>query len=311
MNSGTDNTVKITSGIVLFFILLICSTLPVCADEEKDNDLSISVTDMSGKRLKISKYPRRIISLAPSTTEILFSLGIEDRIAAVTDKSNFPPQAKNKPSVGNLYLDYERIVQLQPDLIIVEGTIRPRAAEKLRRLKLPVLVTRSDTFENFKKSTLLIGKVTGTAKKAEFLLNEMRRNLDRITRRIRNVPFRKRPRVFIEIWNRPLMTAGRGTFINHVIERAGGVNLARNLSSYPRISNETLLLWNPDVIILTTSTRSQFIDNPLWENVSAVRSRRVYKVNPDLLVRPTLRLFEGCRDLYNLFYPGTPLTAER
>jgi len=261
------------------------------------------ITDMSGKKIVVKSRPKRIITLGPSATEITFSLVDSKRIIAVSTFSNYPPETAGKEKVGDIYLNYEKIVALKPDLVVAETTLYPENASKLRNLGIPVFAVRSDTYNNFIRSTLLTGKAVGSEKKSLKLINKMKKNMEIIAQRIRKVPHRDKPRVFIEIWDKPLMTAGSGTFINYTIENAGGVNIAGDLTGYPLLSKETLILRNPDVIILTTSTRRDFLKQRHWKNINAVKTGRVYRINPDIMVRPTPRLFEACRKLYKWFYP--------
>ncbi len=289
--------------LIFFLILLLipnnyafCSPFP-CA-----------IKDMSGSRIKIDSTPKRIIIIGPSATEILFSLVDNNRIIAVSNSSNFPPEALKKEKIGDVYLNYERIVNLNPDLVVVESTINGKDVLKLRKLGIKTLAIKSDTYKNFLESVKIVGQAVGKSELAKNLNLKLSRKLDFISSKVKKIPYPSRPRVFVEIWDKPLMTAGSGTFINYVIENAGGVNVAGDMSGYPQLNNETLIIRNPDVVILTTSTKERFLSVSLWRNLNAVRNDRVYSINPDILVRPTMRLYEGCRTLYNWFYPDTRIS---
>ncbi|MCD4782414.1 MAG: helical backbone metal receptor [Candidatus Eremiobacteraeota bacterium] len=292
---------SVISFFSFFFILIICF---ITTGTARSSKFPRRITDISGQNILLSSSPKRIITLGPSATEVTLSLAEESRIIAVSSASDYPPETKGKEKVGDIYLNYEKIVALRPDLVIVETTLYSRDVSKLRNLGITVLAVKSDTYDNFVQSTKLIGKSVGSERKSSDLLLKMKKNMGIITRRIRNVPDKKKPRVFIEIWNSPLMTAGSGTFINYTIENAGGINIAGDMTGYPQINRETLLLRNPDVIILTTSSRKDFIKEKHWRNIRAVKNGRVYSINPDIMVRPTPRLFEACRKLYNWFYPN-------
>ncbi|MFP4497396.1 MAG: ABC transporter substrate-binding protein [Vulcanimicrobiota bacterium] len=266
------------------------------------------VEDFHGNELCFEKPPQRIISLAPSTTEIIYGLNGGGRLLAITDESNYPENAKSKISVGGLFLNYEKIVTLEPDLVILEDTLRPGEIKKLKKLKLPVLVVRSDNYKNFLKSIEIISCALGQKEHGKREIQELQARLGMIAQCLKGVDYSRRPTIFIEIWNQPLMTAGSDTFINHVVTNAGGKNLFSDMRGYPQINPESLLVGNPDIIILTTSTVDDFQKKPVWKNLKAVRNNRVYYVNPDILVRPTMRLFEGAKILYNIFYPDRILT---
>lgn len=297
-----------TSGIFILTFLLIFTFCFIATGAARSSKYPCKITDIEGQNILLKSKPKRIITLGPSVTEVTFSLVEDKRIIAVSTASNYPPETMGKEKVGDIYLNYEKIVALQPDLVIVETTLYSRNVRKLRSLGITVFAVKSDTYDNFVRSTGLIGKAVGSERKSSDLLLKMKKNMGIIALRIRNVPDRKKPRVFIEIWNNPLMTAGSGTFINYTIKNAGGINIAGDMTGYPQINKETLLLRNPDVIILTTSTRKDFIKEKHWKNIRAVKNGRVYSINPDIMVRPTLRLFEACRKLYNWFYPDNQMT---
>lgn len=299
---------RIPNRILLIWALIVPVVL-LCSSSGYGSAFPRQVTGLDGKNLKIKSPPARIITLGPSVTEVAFSLVSSRRITAVSNASNYPPETAKKEKVGEIYLNYEKIVSLEPDLVLVESTLYPRAGDRLRRLGVPILVIQSDSYDNFIKSLKTVGLALGEEKKADRLLEKLENNLSLIADRIRAVPQGRRPRVFIEIWNEPLMTAGSGTFINYVVKKAGGINIASDLTGYPQLNLETLLVRNPDIIILTTSCREDFIGDRRLRNIQAVKSGRVYNINPDILVRHTLRLFEGCRTLYNFFYPDTRISA--
>lgn len=287
---------------ILFILLLVSNSTAFASSFPR------IVNDMSGTVVRIDSPPRRIITVGPSATEIIFSLVENRRIIAVSNSSNYPPEALKKEKIGDIYLNFEKIVNLKPDLVVVESSLNGNDIFKLRKLGIKTLAIKSDTYANFHKSVNIAGKAVGKSKLADKLNGDLSRKLSFIRSKVKNVPYSSRPRVFVEIWDKPLMTAGSGTFIDYVIENAGGVNVAADMSGYPQINNETLIVRNPDVVILTSSTREKFYSVPLWKNMNAVKNDRVYSINPDILVRPTMRLYEGCRTLYNRFYPDTAVS---
>ena len=290
--------------IVIFLFLFITTKIVLCSS------FPLKIKDMSGKTVRINSSPQRIICIGPSASEIVFSLVEQNRIIGVSSSSNYPPEVLKKEKVGDIYLNYEKIVNLKPDLVIVESSLYFRDVERLRNFGIKTLAIKSDTFDNFTRSLKIAGAALGEKELASQLQKKLGNNMKFINSRVKNVPIVKRPRVFVEIWNQPLMTAGSGTFIHYVIENAGGINIAADMTGYPQLNTETLLLRNPDVIVLTTSTREQFLSVPHWRNIGAVKNGRVFKINPDILVRPTLRLYDGCRTLYNWFYPDTRISSQ-
>ena len=251
---------------------------------------------------RVTLPPKRIISLAPSVTEILYSLGLEDEIVAVSSHSDYPPEATKKPKVGDINVNYEELLAYKPDMIFFEKTLSPNIESNLRRLNLPYCAIDSSNFENFKRSILKVGQVTGREKRAEELLRKLCKRINRIKKKTERVPYSKKPRVFIEIWTSPLMTAGGDTFINYIVESAGGINVAKDLKGYPIIGAETLINWEPDVIILTSTDVNSFCQSTLWKNLKAVKNKQVFKIKSDIIVRPTMRMALGVEVLHNYLY---------
>ena len=207
--------------------------------------------------------------------------------------------------MGDIYLDYEQVIKLKPDLIVSEDTVRQEAANKLKGLGFRVLSVRCRTLEDFRASLVLIGQATQTESESRRILAAMEKTIASVQSKVKSVPVAKRPRVFVEIWNEPLMTAGKGTIISELVELAGGVNIGNELGDgFPRLSQETLVSGNPDIIVLTTSAREDVLKRKPLRDVKAVKGGRVYKINPDILVRPSPRLAQGLVQLARWFYPG-------
>jgi iron complex transport system substrate-binding protein len=252
----------------------------------------------------------RIISLNPNITEILFELGLGDRIVGAADYSDYPPEARRIPRVGGLgNPNIETLLALQPTLVIATNLdaydgIRRLQASGVRLLQVPV--TRvAQLFTAIRR----IGEATGTGDRADALVARLRAELEDVARTWHDVPPAERPRVFLEIWKDPLGTAGGPSFLSDVIERAGGVNVAAALEqSYPIINPETVVAWNPDVIVLGYMTRKgaarEVAGRIGWDRIAAVRSGRIVTdIHPDLLLRPGPRIVRGIRLLAERLYP--------
>ena len=298
---------KLTGHKVWIFDLQILLMVLICLVKVSGNALAsegypVIVTDMDGIPLRLESSPRRIISLSAGTTELLYSLGAGDRIIGVTDECNYPPRVKQKDKVGGMYLDFEKIVTSRPDLVVAEVTLRPREVKKLRRLGLPVLAVRSDNYSDFLRSFEIMGRALGCSGIARKMASKLDGDIKSIMG-CKDCTTRNRPRVFVEIWDRPLMTAGGDTFINFVINSAGGENVFKDTRGYPQVNPESLILRDPQVIILTTSTVEELKSRRLYRSIQALRNGRVYRINPDILARPTTRLYKACRILNRWFYP--------
>lgn len=248
--------------------------------------------------------PKRIISLAPNVTELLFAIKAGPQIVAVTKLCNYPPEAANIAKIGDITIDYERLMLLKPDLVIAEDSLNSEALKKLSDLKIRVLPIKNNSLRDISKNLRLLGQVTGKIVQGE---TEARR-IEQGLKSLRNISLKlkTRPSVFIELWDQPLMTAGPGTFLDDVIWLAGGNNVGRSLTlSFPEVSHEMILEKNPDIIVLANikANIEKVRSRPGWKNLKAVKEKRVYVINPDIIVRPGPRLLDGAKQLFTWFHP--------
>ncbi|MCS7228926.1 MAG: cobalamin-binding protein [Candidatus Kryptonium sp.] len=273
---------KCLIGILLFYLIFIFEVLS-----------QVEVSDDLGRKLRFDEPPSRIVSLAPSITETLYFLSLGDKVVGVTRYCNFPPEAQKKTIIGGVIdPNYEIIASLKPDLIImtVEGNTR-ESFNKLSELGFKIFVTNPRNFNGIFKTILDFGKIFGIESKAKHLVDSLRAELDKV-RKLNIVE--KKPKIFVVLSLNPLMTAGKNTFINEIIERAGGLNIAGTLKqNYPILNREEILKVNPDIIILTESNveRDELLRQfPEWKHINAIRENKVFKVDPDILFRPSPRV---------------------
>ncbi len=254
----------------------------------------------------------RIISLAPSNTEILFALGLDEEIVGVSSYCNFPRKASSKEKVGDFSNpNIEKIISLKPDIIFAAGLEQNQVVRKLKDLEQNVIVINPENFNELFGDIELIGKLTGKKNEALNLVSLMQDEINKITQQVKL--FNDTPKVFIEINFNPLMTVSDGSFLDEMIKIAGGINIAGNLPRpYCRISEELVISQKPDVIIITHSPDTLDIkDRSGWENIPAVKNNNVYNdVNPDILVRPGPRLADGLEELFKRMYKGLKKNAE-
>ncbi len=257
------------------------------------------------------KAPQRIVSLAPSVTEMLFGLGLGDRIVGATDHCDFPPEAKKIPRVGGLGRpNVEKLLSLAPDIVIATDLERKDLAEALRREGMQVLELKIGNFAELFDAERKIGDAVGEPQKAARQIREMQAALDAAAELCAGVPRDRLPRVFIEVWSDPLITAGGTSFLDNVVERAGGVNVAHDLKhDYPTINPERVVEWNPDVILLCYMTEAkdaaaQVAGRIGWGGIKAVRQGRIIAdISPDALLRPGPRLVSGVEQLAARLHP--------
>ncbi|MGE5587210.1 MAG: ABC transporter substrate-binding protein [Clostridia bacterium] len=265
---------------------------------------AVTVIDDLGRRVTLSHEPERIISIAPSNTEILFALGLGDRIVGVTDSCDYPADAKTKPKVGAVQLDYEKIVATCPDLVVAVGSLQRQAIAKLSELGVTVLAVDPKSVDGVLHAITLIGKATGVEGRASEVVKGLSARMERLAQKLSGLAPSERPRVFVEIWNEPLMTAGPGTFVDELVSAAGGRNIAHDArAEWPEFSEEAVIERDPEVVVLTNFNKVEALARPAWQRISAYKTGRVYEVNPDLLVRPGPRLVDGLETLAAIFHP--------
>ena len=289
---------KFAYGTAFFLLLISFSVLTGFCE-----NYPMYIKDGTGNKIIIKAEPKRIISLSPSTTEILYSLGLKNRIIAVSNNCNYPESAKYKEKIGDVFIDFEKILNLRPDLIVSEVSILPGISEKLIKMGLCVLSVRSDDLESFERSFLIIGKACQRAETAKKLIEKLNSKFDEISSKIKKMN-KPKVRVFIEIWNNPLQTASKNTLINDLIDKAAGVNIFSDQKTrYPSVSVEEIIVRSPDVMILTTSEPEKIYKNKAFASIKAVRDQRVYKIDPDIISRPSLRILKAVEFMVKCFYP--------
>jgi iron complex transport system substrate-binding protein len=264
-----------------------------------------SVTDFQGRSVAISKRPERIVSIGPSNTEFLFTLGAGDRVVGDDDFSDEPPAAKTKPHVGGVKVNLEKVVSLKPDLIVTvkfsDGTI-----EALSQSTAAVLVVDPQNAADVARTASLLGKAVGAD--GDKLAAEIQARLDAVKAKTANAT---KPKVFHEIDASDLTkmyTVGPGSFIDDLIKLAGGTNIAAAAKSqYPTISAEEVVRADPDIVVLADSaygtTAEAVAARAGWSALSAVKNKRVYPVDGNLFSRPGPRLGAAAEAYAKLVHP--------
>jgi iron complex transport system substrate-binding protein len=252
----------------------------------------------------------RVISLTPATTEILFALGLDKEIVGVSSFCNYPAKAKTKEKVGTFsQANIEKILSLKPDIIFCTGLEQAPIVTELKQLKLKVFVSDPNNIEEIFGSILEIGKLTHKEGNAATLIESMKNSLNDITSKVRALRQGRRPKVFVELWGDPLMSAGQNSFLDELITLAGGVNIAHDLTRpYSFFSPEQVLKKDPEVIILlymSPEKPTSLLEARLgWDKLAAVKNQRVYNdIDPDILLRPSPRIIKGLNELYKRMYP--------
>jgi len=227
----------------------------------------ITITDVAGRQVTIAAPPKTIVSLAPSTTEIAFALGLGSQVVAVDDFSDFPAEAKNLPKVGgsNGAYNIEQIVALKPDLVLAAGITAPEAIKKLEELKLPVVVVGAEktSFDSVFADITLAGQATGQTDQAAKATTAMRDQLTALKARLAGA--KTKPLVYWELDatdpTKPF-SVGTGNFVSDMIALAGGKNVFADIGSpFPQVSAEQVVAAKPDVIILSDAAYGITVDS--------------------------------------------------
>jgi iron complex transport system substrate-binding protein len=283
-------------GINWFLVLLSISlVLTACSPTEQTP--TQYVFDDLGRLVAINGTPQRIISLAPSNTEILFALGLGDKVVGVTDWCDYPPEALEKEKVGGYDTpDIEKIVALNPDLILVAYGTPIDVINTMEGLGLTIFGIKSTDLDDVLNDIRTVGEITDKEVEAQALTSEMAVGIQAVTDQTEELE--QRPKVFYLLWGgegSALWTAGSGTFIHELIEKAGGVNICGNITGYPIISIEEVIARNPEVIITSSwpGVYEWAMNETALNATDARQNNRVFVCDDNLAQRPGPRLVEG------------------
>ena len=267
-----------------------------------------TVTDQLGREVTFGQNPRKVVSLAPSITEIIFALGQEDRLVGVTKYSDYPLAAKSLPRIGTyIHLDLEKVVVLQPDLCIAIKDGNPRSVvEKLESLGIPVYAVDPRDLTSVMETTLEIGMLLSAEQQATGLVRDMRARVQRIKTRVKQADHT--PKVFFQIGVSPVVSVGTHTFIHDLIVSAGGENLSQGPVPYPRPTTEQIISFRPDIFIITSMERGEAFEQVKaswrrWPHIPAVKNDRIFLVESNIFDRPSPRLVDGFELLARLIHP--------
>ncbi len=305
---------KIFFLIVLFaLVMTACApqSAPIAAPVVTEPSAPITLTDGLGRSVVLKEAAKRVVSLAPSNTEILFAVGAAEQIIGRDEFSDYPEEAKALPSVGGSMGEYsvESIVALKPDLVLAAEINSPELVKQLEDLGLTVYYLKNPkTFEELYVNLEIAAQLTG--EDPTKLTDSLKARVAAVDEKI--MPLSFRPMVFYEIDAtdpaKPY-TYGPGTFGDMLISRAGGFNVGNDLTDpYPQISLEQIVVSNPSIILLGDSmwgvTAESVLARPGWETIEAVKSKQIFPIDDNLISRPGPRLIDGLEQLAKLLHPG-------
>jgi iron complex transport system substrate-binding protein len=288
--------------------VLICFVTLFILQGTINNSCGETYTDAVGREVVIDHAPSRIVPLAPSLTEILYYLGLGDKVVGVTSYSYYPPEALKKPKVGSyIDLNIEKIITLGPDLVIgTKDGNNPGIVDLLEQAKIPTYIVNPRNVVEVIDTIRIIGSLCGVGEKADRLAQGLKARFDRIKK---GVETQKKPLVFLQINLHPIMTVNRNTFHHDIITLAGGINMAADSSiSYPRISIEEVINKKPEVLIISSMERGGEFEKARqewlkWTSIPAARDGKVYLIDSDLIDRPSPRIIDGIEAMAKLIHP--------
>jgi iron complex transport system substrate-binding protein len=252
--------------------------------------------------------PVRVVSLAPSVTEVVYALGQDQRLQGVTQFSNYPPEAMNLPRVGSyVHLDVEKIVSLRPDLCLAIKDGNPiDVIRRLEGLNIPVYAVDPKNLDAVMEMISDVGELLDAIQQSEMIVKNMKERIETVKSTV-SVTL-DRPKVFFQIGISPIVSVGTETFLHELITLAGGYNLTHGEVAYPRMTIEQVLNMAPDVLIITSMTRGQSFEAvkaqwKRWKSIPAVKNDRIYLVDSDIVDRPSPRLVDGLEILVRYINP--------
>lgn len=279
--------------------------------QEESGTFPLTVTGADDQEVEIEAAPERIVTLTPSNTEIAYELGLGEEIIGVSDNDTYPEDVQTKEKVGGMEFNVEKIISLNPDLVLAHdsaGAAAETGIQQLRDAGIDVLViNNADTIDEMYNSFELIGEATGTTAEAETAVKELKANFAALEEKAASIKEEDVRSVFFEV-DPSLYTTGSGTYLNEIFELINVENTMADQEGWPQVTEEAVIEKNPDVILLNYGSYvEKAVDGVLtregWDNVNAVKNKEVIEVNADITSRTGPRLAEGAESIAEAVYP--------
>jgi iron complex transport system substrate-binding protein len=270
----------------------------------------ITVTDDSGAQVTLDQAATKIVSLAPANTEIAYAIGAGDKMVAGTSYDDYPEEAKALPKIGDFANpNVEKIASYEPELVLAAGGIQADLRSRLEDLGMTVYVVDPKTYDGTMATIENVGKLAGTDEGAAAVIDEMTAAKEEVQAQVSGLTPAS---TFLEIYSKPLMTAGADTFIDDMIAIAGGENIgAQAGSGFPNFSTEVLVEDDPQVYIADSGSMSEpgeIEKRAGFADLTAVKEGNVYVIEDSIIARPGPRLAEGLRQLVTMIHPEASAT---
>ena len=266
--------------------------------------------DSLGRTVSLSKPAARVISLGPGPTELLFAIGA--KVVGVTTYCIYPPEAMNVEKIGGFSADsmsLEKILSLRPDLVVDSGAIHTALTQRLAAYGIQHYSYDPGSFEDIAQGIRNLGVLTGRVKESDTVATTMLRQIEEIERRLESIAREKRPSVFWEVYNEPLMTCGSATFQHAIVEAGGGRDIFADLpGSWPMVSNEEVIKRAPEVIMGADDhgdslSLQALRARPGWNLIPAVKNGRIIVIPTGIVSNPGPRVADGVRAVAKALYP--------
>lgn len=312
---------------VLLTIALSLGVLTACQEAApKDNETTnnnqqevsesvfpVTVKDALGEEVVIEKEPEKVVSLIPSNTEISFALGLGSKMVGVSDYDNYPSETADIEKVGGMEFNVEKIISLDPDLVLAHASSAHNSTEGLKQLRNSgikvVVVNDAANFSEVYSSIEMIGQVSGKSEEAKELIASMQAKVADIQEKTSVIPVEDQKSVYIEVSGEPnIFTTGKNTFMQEMLDMIHAQNVITE-DGWIQVDQEAIIKANPDVIITTYGAYSEndlsevILARKGWESITAVKDKQIIDVDSDAVSRSGPRLVEGVEDIAKAVYP--------
>ena len=312
---------QLVSVLMMAFVLLVgCSqgdtqqsstdkTNTTSQNNDKTSTYPMTVKDALGNHIEFKEAPKRIVSLVPSNTEILFALGLEHEIVGVNDNDDYPKAATKKTKIGGMEFNVEKVLSLKPDAVFAHESNAKSVEAGLQQLKdagIPVFVVKSATsFEETYSTIKQLGQITNKEQKADQIITSMKKKVKDVQAKVANV---KQRTAFVETADEPdIFTAGKDTFMQEIFDLAKIKNVVDDQSGWFKIDTEEIVKRNPDTIIVMEDYVPNIVEKVKkrqgFDSITAVKNDAVVKVDQDLTARTGPRLADGLEEIAKAVYP--------
>jgi iron complex transport system substrate-binding protein len=310
---------------IVKYLLLLCVFLSGCIADSKLPDVQtvsdggeqtvgypLTLTDALDRKVTFDTPPTRVISVAPKNTELVYALGLGSRLVGTTTFCNYPAAALDLPKIGGVTsqtIDQEKIVALNPDLILCSNSMHESLMSTWEELQIPVLVLGAESLEEMYHEMKMLARLLNRPESASKVISSLQNRVKNVTEKVSNIPADQRPKLFYQVWDEPLMGAGPSSFIGEILDLTGGSNILHDVEDpYPYVAHEIVVARNPDVIFAPTTHSQEVVPEKIaqqsgWEGITASRKKQIFLLDGDQVSRRGPRMVDTLETMVGLMYP--------